>query len=135
MTRDKAKELGIKPMGRSISWANGGVDGITMVSGSHPAIKKALKKPTLPCDQTSSCIELNESFVLKSTPASGSWASTHGQWQTSSAEDLPGHPYGCTGARLVTTALYQMNGFCLRPSRIHVHRRWYGSRRIIECEA
>ena len=65
MSREKANELGIKPMGKLISWANGGVDPQFMGLGPIPAIRKALKKANLTLDQID-LIELNEAFASQS---------------------------------------------------------------------
>ena len=62
MSREKAKELGIKPMGRIVSYASGGVDPAYMGLGPVPAVKKALKKADLTIDKID-MIELNEAFA------------------------------------------------------------------------
>jgi acetyl-CoA C-acetyltransferase len=107
MSREKAKELGIRPMGKVVSFAAGGVDPAYMGLGPVPAVKKALKKANLSLDRID-MIELNEAFAsqaisnireLKLNPAK---TNMHGGGISI------GHPIGCTGARLIVTLMYQM---------------------------
>jgi acetyl-CoA C-acetyltransferase len=107
MSREKSKELGIKPMGRIVSHAAGGVDPAYMGLGPIPAVKKALKRAALTLDKID-MIELNEAFAsqaisnireLKLDPAK---TNMHGGGISI------GHPIGCTGARLITTLMYQL---------------------------
>jgi acetyl-CoA C-acetyltransferase len=113
MSRDKAKELGIKPMGKMISWANGGVDPAYMGLGPVPAIRKALKKANLTIDQMD-IIELNEAFASQSLACIKELKVNTDKCNMFGGGISLGHPIGCTGARLVTTALYQMKRLGLR---------------------
>lgn len=113
MSRDKAKELGIKPMGKMISWANGGVDPAYMGLGPVPAIRKALKKANMTIDQMD-IIELNEAFASQSLACIKELKVNTDKCNMFGGGISLGHPIGCTGARLVTTALYQMKRLGLR---------------------
>jgi acetyl-CoA C-acetyltransferase len=113
MTRDKAKELSIKPMGRIISWANGGVDPAYMGLGPIPAIRKALRKANLTLDQID-IIELNEAFASQSLACIKELKVNTDKCNMFGGGISLGHPIGCTGARLVTTALYSMRRLNLR---------------------
>jgi len=113
MSKEKAKELGLKPMGKIISWANGGVDPAFMGLGPIPAIKKALKKANLTIDQID-LIELNEAFASQSLACIKELGVNTDKCNMFGGGISLGHPIGCTGARLVTTALYQMQRLNLR---------------------
>ena len=113
MSREKAKELGIKPMGKIISWANGGVDPAYMGLGPIPAIRKALKKANLTLDQID-IIELNEAFASQSLACIKELKVNMDKCNMFGGGVSLGHPIGCTGARLVTTALYAMKRMNLK---------------------
>jgi acetyl-CoA C-acetyltransferase len=107
MSRDKANELGIKPLGKMLSWANGGVDPAYMGLGPIPAIRKALKKAGLTLDQVD-VIELNEAFASQSLACIKELGVNMDKCNMFGGGVSLGHPIGCTGARLVTTAFYAM---------------------------
>jgi acetyl-CoA C-acetyltransferase len=135
MTRDKAKELGIKPMGRIISWANGGVDPAYMGLGPIPAIKKALKKANMTIDQID-CIALNEAFASQSIACIRELGINMDKCNMFGGGISLGHPIGCTGARLVPTALYQMKRLGLKTGLVSMCiGGGMGLAAIIECEA
>ncbi|MBP7528746.1 MAG: acetyl-CoA C-acetyltransferase [Syntrophorhabdaceae bacterium] len=135
MSRDKAKELGIKPMGRVISWANGGLDPAYMGLGPIPAIKKALKKANMTIDQID-CIELNEAFASQSIGCIRELGINMDKCNMFGGGISLGHPIGCTGARLVTTALYQMRRLGLKYGLVSMCiGGGMGLAAILECEA
>jgi acetyl-CoA C-acetyltransferase len=107
MSRDKAKELGIKPLGKIVSYAGGGVDPQYMGLGPVPAVKKALKKADLTLDKID-MIELNEAFAsqaisnMRELKLDGERTNMHGGGISI------GHPIGCTGARLIVTLMHQL---------------------------
>jgi acetyl-CoA C-acetyltransferase len=107
MSRDKAKELGIKPLGKIVSYAGGGVDPQYMGLGPVPAVKKALKKADLSLDKID-MVELNEAFAsqaisnMRELKLDAERTNMHGGGISI------GHPIGCTGARLIVTLMYQL---------------------------
>ncbi len=107
MSREKANELGIKPLGKMISWANGGVDPAYMGLGPIPAIRRALKKAGMTLDQMD-VIELNEAFASQSIACIKELGVNMDKCNMFGGGVSLGHPIGCTGARLVTTAFYAM---------------------------
>ncbi|MCX5806932.1 MAG: acetyl-CoA C-acetyltransferase [Proteobacteria bacterium] len=113
MSRDKANALGIKPMGKMLSWANGGVDPQFMGLGPIPAVRKALKMANLTLDQID-LIELNEAFSSQALACMRELKVNPDKCNMFGGGISLGHPIGCTGARLVTTALYQMRRLGLR---------------------
>ena len=135
MSRDKAKELGLKPMGRIISWANGGVDPAFIGFGPIPALRKALKKANLTIDQID-LIELNEAFASQSIACIRELKINMDKCNVFGGGISLGHPIGCTGARLVTTALYQMKRLGLKYGLVSMCiGGGMGLAAVIECEA
>src|SRR4030043_197793 len=113
MSRDKAKELGLRPMATLRAWASGGTDPKYMGLGPVPAVRKVLKKTGLG-NKDSDVIELNEAFasqVLGCMKELG-WDSDHINPHGSGIS--MGHPIGCTGARMAGAIVYDMVGRNLR---------------------
>lgn len=107
MSKEKAKELKLEPLGTIRSYASGGVDPAYMGLGPIPAVKKALKKAGATL-QDFGLIELNEAFAsqaiacIRELKFNMEITNVHG-----SGISL-GHPIGCTGARLIVTLLHEM---------------------------
>ncbi len=113
MSRDKAKELGLKPMARIVSYASGGVDPAYMGLGPIPAVKKALKYGNLTLDKID-MIELNEAFASQAISNIRELKLDMAKTNMHGGGISIGHPIGCTGARLVTTLCYQMRRLGLK---------------------
>ncbi len=113
MSRDKAKELGLKPMARIVSYAAGGVDPAYMGLGPVPAVKKALKYGNLTLDKID-MIELNEAFASQAISNIRELKLDMAKTNMHGGGISIGHPIGCTGARLVTTLCYQMRRLGLK---------------------
>ncbi|HME45094.1 MAG TPA: acetyl-CoA C-acetyltransferase [Syntrophorhabdales bacterium] len=113
MSRDKAKELGLKPMARIVSYAAGGVDPAYMGLGPIPAVKKALKYGNLTLDKID-MIELNEAFASQAISNIRELNLDMAKTNMHGGGISIGHPIGCTGARLVTTLCYQMKRLGLK---------------------
>ena len=103
----RAKERGLTPMARFVTFATAGVEPERFGVGPVPAIRKALKLAGLTLDQID-LIELNEAFAaqvlacLKALPIDPDRLNVNG------GAIALGHPLGCTGAKLTTTLLYEM---------------------------
>jgi len=103
----RAKERGLTPLARFVTYATAGVEPERFGVGPVPAIQKALKLAGLTLDQID-LIELNEAFaaqvlaVLKALPMDPDRLNVNG------GAIALGHPLGCTGAKLTTTLLYEM---------------------------
>ncbi|HEV3140065.1 MAG TPA: thiolase family protein [Vicinamibacterales bacterium] len=103
----RAKERGLAPMARFVTFATAGVEPERFGIGPVPAIQKALKLAGLALDQID-LIELNEAFAaqvlacLKALPIDPERLNVNG------GAIALGHPLGCTGAKLTTTLLYEM---------------------------
>jgi acetyl-CoA C-acetyltransferase len=96
-----------------LSWATGGVDPQYMGLGPVPAVRKALKKAGLTLDQID-LIELNEAFSVQALSCMRELKVNPDKCNMFGGGISLGHPIGCTGARLVTTAMYQMKRLGLR---------------------
>ena len=135
MSRDKANALGIKPMGKLVAYAGGGLDPAYMGLGPIPAIRKALKKAGMTLDQID-LIELNEAFASQSIACIRELKVNTDKCNMFGGGISLGHPIGCTGARLVTTALYQMKRLGLRYGLVSMCiGGGQGLAAILECEA
>ena len=107
MSGDRARERGLQPLARFVTFATAGVEPERFGIGPVPAIKKALKLAGLTLDQID-LVELNEAFAaqvlacLKELPIDPERLNVNG------GAIALGHPLGCTGAKLTTTLLYEM---------------------------
>jgi acetyl-CoA C-acetyltransferase len=107
MSKEKAKELKLEPMGKIRSYASGGVDPAYMGLGPIPAVKKALKKAGVTL-QDIGLIELNEAFASQSIACIRELKFNMEITNVSGSGISLGHPIGCTGARLIVTLLHEM---------------------------
>ncbi len=109
MSADKAKELGIKPMAKIVSYASGGVDPKIMGVGPVPAVKRALAKANLTVDDLD-LIEANEAFAAQSIAVGRDlgWADKMEKVNVNGGAIAIGHPIGSSGARILCTLLYEM---------------------------
>jgi len=107
---DRARELGLRPLARLVSWALAGVAPETMGIGPIPATKLALQRAGLTLDQID-LIELNEAFASQVLAVLGEWGLDDGMERVNvngSGISL-GHPVGATGARILATLLREMH--------------------------
>jgi len=107
MSADKAKELGLEPMVRIKGFASGGVDPAYMGLGPVPATRRVLKQTGMSIKDLE-MLELNEAFASQAIGCFrelGIDSDTPNQ--LGSGISL-GHPIGCTGARMMVTAMYEM---------------------------
>jgi acetyl-CoA acyltransferase len=107
MSDTKAAELGMTPRARFHSFSLAGVDPIFMLTGPIPATEKVLERSGLSMDDID-LVEINEAF-----------ASVVLAWEKELHPDMDkvnvnggaialGHPLGCSGARLMTTLLHEL---------------------------
>lgn len=106
-TRAKAKELGLKPRARFVSFSVSGVDPTIMLTGPIPATQKALEKARLSLRDLD-LFEVNEAFA--SVPIA--WGrELDVDWEKVNVNGgaiAHGHPLGATGAILITKILYEL---------------------------
>jgi len=107
MSRDKAKQLGLKPMGVFRSIGVAGVDPEIMGIGPVFAIPKALKYAGINLNQVD-LIELNEAFASQSIYVVKTLGIDMNRLNVNGGSIAIGHPLGCTGVYLTTKLLYEM---------------------------
>lgn len=107
MSRAKAEELGLKPMVRFISFAAAGVPPEIMGMGPVAAVPKALKYAGLQKEDMG-VIELNEAFAAQSVAVLRELDLNTEIVNVNGGAIALGHPLGCTGAKLTTQLLYEM---------------------------
>jgi acetyl-CoA C-acetyltransferase len=107
---EKAAELGLKPMGKLLSWATAGVHPAYMGVGPVPATKKALERAGLSLKDID-LIELNEAFAVQVLAVTHDWGFTERDFDRTNVNGSGialGHPVGATGARIMATLLHEM---------------------------
>jgi acetyl-CoA acetyltransferase family protein len=110
-TPEKAKELGLTPRARLVSFALAGTDPVTMLTGPIPSTRKALARAGLKLGDID-LVEINEAFASvvlawkKELELADDWfdsrVNVHG------GAIALGHPLGASGARLMTTLLHAL---------------------------
>ena len=107
MSRAKAEELGLKPLVRFISFAVGGVPPELMGIGPIQAVPKALKLAGLSLDEID-LIELNEAFAAQALAVIRELGFDEQITNVNGGAIALGHPLGCTGAKLTTQMIYEL---------------------------
>ncbi|MED4585200.1 acetyl-CoA C-acetyltransferase [Brevibacillus choshinensis] len=107
MREGKAQELGIKPLGRIVSWAWAGVEPDLMGYGPVPAVKKALAKAGLSLADIE-LIEVNEAFAAQYLAVEKLLELPREITNVNGSGISLGHPVGSTGCRIVITLLHEM---------------------------
>jgi acetyl-CoA C-acetyltransferase len=107
MSQTKAEALGIKPLARWIGSAAAGVDPRTMGLGPVPATRKALARAGLTLDDID-LVELNEAFAVQSIAVLRELGLSEAITNVNGGAIALGHPLGCSGARILTTLIYEM---------------------------
>ncbi|MCL2125966.1 MAG: acetyl-CoA C-acetyltransferase [Oscillospiraceae bacterium] len=107
MSADKAKELGLKPLARFVSYATTGIDPRIMGLGPVNATKKALKRANMTLDQIE-LIELNEAFAGQAVGCVRELGLNEEITNVNGGAIALGHPVGSSGCRLIVTLLNEM---------------------------
>jgi len=107
MSAEKAEELGIKPMAKIVSYGSKGLDPAIMGYGPFHATKKALEVAGLTVDDLD-LIEANEAFVAQSLAVAKDLKFDMSKVNVNGGAIALGHPVGASGARILTTLLYEM---------------------------
>jgi acetyl-CoA C-acetyltransferase len=107
---ERAQALGLKPLGRLVSWAVAGVPPATMGIGPVPSTALALERAGLTLEQLD-LIELNEAFAAQVLAVLREWRLRDGldRVNVNGSGISLGHPVGATGARILTTLLREMD--------------------------
>jgi acetyl-CoA C-acetyltransferase len=107
MTATEAKKRGLKPLARIASWAHAGVDPSIMGTGPIPASKKALEKAGWKHEDLD-LIEANEAFAAQALCVNKGMGWDPAKVNVNGGAIAIGHPVGASGARVLTTLLYEM---------------------------
>jgi acetyl-CoA acyltransferase len=107
MSRDKAQALGLKPLGRLVSYATAGCPPEEMGVGPVYAIPKALKQAGLALRDVD-LIELNEAFAAQALSVIKLAELDLEKTNVNGGAIALGHPLGCTGAKLTATLLGEL---------------------------
>ena len=107
MSREKADELGLKPLATIKSYASAGVDPKIMGCGPIPATQKALKKAGLTVEDLD-LIEANEAFAAQALSVITDLKFNTDIVNVNGGAIALGHPVGASGARILVTLLHEM---------------------------
>ena len=107
MSEEAASKRGIMPLARIVSWATAGVDPAIMGTGPIPASRKALEKAGWTVDDLD-LIEANEAFAAQACAVNKDLGWDAGKVNVNGGAIALGHPVGASGARVLTTLLYEM---------------------------
>lgn len=107
MSEKKAKELGVKPMAVWVAGSLGGVDPAIMGVGPVVATKRVLAKTGLTIDDFD-LYEANEAFAAQSVAVGKELKFDMDKLNVNGGAIAIGHPVGASGARILTTLLYEM---------------------------
>lgn len=107
MSAEKAAELGIKPLAKILSYGSKGLDPKIMGYGPFHATKKALEGTGLTIDDID-LIEANEAFAAQSLAVAKDLNFDMSKVNVNGGAIAIGHPVGASGARILTTLLYEM---------------------------
>ena len=113
ISEHRAKELGITPIARFVSFATAGVAPEIMGIGPVAAIPKALKLAGISLDQID-LIELNEAFAAQALAVIAQAGLDRAKVNVNGGAIALGHPLGCTGAKLTATILHELKRRKLR---------------------
>ena len=111
MSAQKAQDLGLRPRARFVSFALAGVDPVMMLTGPIPASHKVLERAGLTIDDID-LFEINEAF----SSVVAAWrrempGDEAGLWERTNVNGgaiALGHPLGCSGAKLLTTLVHEL---------------------------
>jgi 3-oxoadipyl-CoA thiolase len=107
MSREKADELGLKPLARYVTSATAGLEPSVMGLGPIYATRKALKRAGLSLDQIG-LVELNEAFAAQSIACMRDLGLNNEIVNVNGGAIAFGHPLGASGARILTTLVHEM---------------------------
>ncbi len=107
MAASRARELGLRPRARIVASAVAGVDPAYMGLGPIPASRKALQRAGLSINDMD-LIELNEAFAVQVLRCVHELEIDQEKLNVNGGAIALGHPLGCSGARIVTTLLHEL---------------------------
>jgi acetyl-CoA C-acetyltransferase len=107
MSADEAKKRGLTPLARIASWASRGVDPAIMGTGPIPASKAALERAGWKVGDLD-LVEANEAFAAQACAVNKDMGWDEAIVNVNGGAIAIGHPIGASGARVLTTLLYEL---------------------------
>jgi acetyl-CoA C-acetyltransferase len=110
-SRDKAEELGLRPLARLVTWAAAGVEPSRMGIGPVPSTAIALARAGLELKDMD-LIELNEAFAAQALAVTTAWKLEEADFERVNVNGSGislGHPVGATGVRILATMLRELD--------------------------
>jgi acetyl-CoA C-acetyltransferase len=108
MSAKKAEALGLNPLARWLGSASAGVDPRVMGLGPVPATQKVLARLGLTVNDID-LAELNEAFAVQALAVMRELGLPQEKTNVNGGAIALGHPLGCSGARILTTLIYEMH--------------------------
>jgi 3-oxoadipyl-CoA thiolase len=106
-SEEKARELGVEPLGTFVGSAVAGVDPRVMGIGPVPAVRKLLARTGVEASELD-LVELNEAFASQSLAVIRELGLDHEKVNVNGGAIALGHPLGMSGARLVVSLLHEL---------------------------
>jgi acetyl-CoA C-acetyltransferase len=110
-THERADELGLRPLGRLVTWAIAGVEPSRMGIGPVPATEKAFAQSGLHMAEMD-LVELNEAFAAQALAVTKAWGFSDSDFERFNVNGSGislGHPVGATGVRILSTMLRELD--------------------------
>jgi acetyl-CoA C-acetyltransferase len=107
MSAAKAKELGLTPLARIVSFGTSGLDPATMGMGPVPASRKALERAGWKASDVD-VFELNEAFAAQACAVNKELGIDASKVNVNGGAIAIGHPIGASGCRILVTLLHEM---------------------------
>jgi 3-oxoadipyl-CoA thiolase len=104
---ERAEAMGAEPLARIVSIGVAGVDPAVMGTGPIPAIRRAVEAANLSIDDID-LVEINEAFASQVLASIGELGIEEERLNVNGGAIALGHPLGCSGARLMTTLVWEM---------------------------
>jgi acetyl-CoA C-acetyltransferase len=110
-TREKAEQLGLRPLARLVTWGVAGVEPARMGIGPVPSTEVALRRAGLTLSDID-LIELNEAFAAQALAVTTAWGLAETDFDRVNVNGSGislGHPVGATGGRILATMLRELD--------------------------
>lgn len=107
MSKEKADELGLKPLCKIVSHASAGVDPTIMGTGPIPASNKALAKAGIKIEDID-LVEANEAFAAQAVAVSKELNLDPEKTNVNGGAIAIGHPVGASGGRILCSLIFEM---------------------------
>jgi len=108
MSEERARELGLKPRARIVASAVAAIRPEIMGLGPIPAVAEVLERAGMRIDDID-VLELNEAFAAQVVPCRDEWGIDPERLNPFGGAIALGHPFGMTGARIMTTLLNNLD--------------------------